>query len=252
MMQGMYTAATGMVAIEDRQNVLANNIANVSTTGFKRLRSAQKGFYSVFAKELQRPFHFDIVAGPGGGASMDETSSDYSTGVVKYTGDPLNVALQGPGFMVVDTPQGERYTRAGAFSIDSNGNLTTPEGYAVQNAEGGAIEARGGRITIGDDGTVRVDGVPRGRVRMIEFQDPHMLTREGYTLYSASEAATKQSTPATDTRVCHESLEMSNVDVPREMIEMTIALRAYAANQKVINAFDETMGQLITQVGTPS
>ncbi len=251
MIQGLYSAATGIVAIEARQAAVANNIANASTVGFKRQNPVQEGFYNYFVTKLKRPFHFNVVSGPGGGAKVVETFSDLSGGIMRKTGDPLNVALQGPGYLVVDTPGGERFTRAGALAIDVDGHLATSDGYKVQNVGGGWIDARGGPVTIDSEGAVSVDGVMMGQMRLVEFEDAHMLTREGYTLLAASDAAMRRSARAANTQVVQEQLEMSNVNLSREMVEMIMGLRAYAANQRVINSVDETMSRLIDQVGSP-
>jgi len=251
MIQGLYSAASGMVAIERRQATVANNIANASTIGFKRQNAVQEGFYSHFARQLRRPFHFDVVPGPGGGTAVVETFSDLRPGALSHTGNPLNLALRGPGYFAVDTPGGERFTRAGAFAIDADGQLATAEGYKVQNDGGGAIDVRGGPVTVGEDGTVYVDGVLTGRVRVLEFEEPHMLTREGQALYAASDAAMRRSARAANTTVAQEHLEMANVNLSREMVDMTLSLRAYGANQRVINAIDETLSRLIDQVGSP-
>ena len=252
MIKGLYAAATGMVAIEDRQAVVANNIANASTAGFKRQNPVQEGFHTTFVGKLTHPSHFNWVAGPAGGAKVTETYSDLSAGPVRQTGNALNVALHGPGYLAVDTPAGTRFTRAGDLTIDADGDVATQHGHKVQDVGGGAIAARGGRLVIKEDGLVTVDGVPRGQMRMVEFDRPHQLTREGYTLYAASGDALQRSRQATDTRVIQEYLEMSNVNLAREMIDMTLGLRAYAANQKVITTMDETMGRLIDQVGMPA
>ncbi|HEO70948.1 MAG TPA: flagellar hook-basal body protein, partial [Candidatus Hydrogenedentes bacterium] len=240
-----------IMTVEERQATVANNIANASTVGFKAFRPVQEGFYSVFESELRRPFHFRTMVGPGGGTRMAGTYSDLKTGVLQKTGDPLNVALQGPGFIAVNTPHGDRFTRAGVFSVNAGGQLVTPDGYVVQSASGDAIDVRGERVNITHEGVVQVDGVSRGRMRVVEFENPHLLMREGYTLYQAPPEAMRRSTAATETEVHQGHLEMANVNLPREMIEMTMGLRTYAANQRVMNAMDETMGQLIERVGSP-
>lgn len=252
MIQGMYAAATGLMAVEDRQAVVANNISNASTPGFRRQDPVQKGFYSVFSQEMRKPFHFDINKAPGGGVKIEETFTDTNPGVISRTGNSLDVALQGPGYIAVDTPQGERYTRAGHFMLDAQGQLCTADGYRVQNVSGGGgIVARGGTLNISRDGRVLVDGQPVGQLRVVEFADPHGLTREGYNYFAASEQAAQSVRPAGNTVVEHESLEMSNVSLPYEMVKMMVGVRAYAANQKVITTLDETTTKLIEQVGMP-
>lgn len=251
MIKGLYSAATSLVALERSHEVIANNIANASAPGFRSQKAVQKGFYDVFVDHKIRAQRFNQALSPGGGVSVVETFTDTRSGPVVNTGNPLNIGLSGPGFLVVDTPQGERYSRSGALMIDAEGQLTTANGDKIMGM-GGPISARGSSLSISEDGMVTSDGVSTGQLRLIEFDDPHMLTREGEGLYSASAAALVRSAPATGTRVSQESLEMSNVNVPQEMVNMILGLRAYGASQNVINAMDETMSRLIEQVGTPS
>jgi len=249
MLQGLYAAATGMRAIEMRQAVAANNIANVDTPGFKRQETLVKGFYPVLLDRMQRPAWLDHRDGPGGGVAVEQTFSDLTSGFIRRTGDPLHIALAGPGYLAVETPEGERFTRCGKLGIDVTGDLVTPEGYKVQSMTGAPINVAGGRIEIDEDGRVLADGEAVGQLRLVEFEDPRRLVRQGHTLYAAPEDAPRSE--ATDTRVVAESLEASNVQLPFEMLQMIVGLRAYAANQKVINAFDETMRRLIEQVAAP-
>jgi flagellar basal-body rod protein FlgG len=251
MLQGLYAAATGMMTLELQQDIVANNVANAATTGFRRQEAVQKGFYDLFVNKRSRPNRFNQNTAPGGGVKMEETYSDTSGGALQSTGNPLNVALTGPGFLSVNTPRGERFTRNGAFAIDSDGDLATADGYKVQGEGGQAVAVGEGVVTIGKDGSVSVNGAVVGSLRVTEFNDPHMLTREGEALYMASNEALQASQPAKDTTVEQSMLEMSNVNIPREMIAMLLGSRAYAANQLVINAVDQTVDRLIQQVGTP-
>lgn len=252
MLKGLYSAATGMHASEARQAVTANNIANASTVGFRGQAPVQKGFYSYFAGKLKTPPQFNRQTAPGGGVRMDETYTNTANGPIAVTGDRLHVALMGPGYFVVDTPEGDRFMRNGKFAVNAEGELMTADGNTVQGAGGGAITVNGANVVINEDGTVIVDGIPQGRIRVVEFEDPHMLTRQGETLYAASAEALRTSAEAANTQVVHKSLEMSNVSMPKEIINMTLGLRAYEANQRVVVAVDETMRRLIEQVATPA
>ena len=252
MIKSLYAAATGMVAVEDRQAVIANNIANASTIAYRRQEAVQKGFYGVFSNKLVRPHRFDNSSAPGGGVKVVETFTSTLAGPIATTDDPLNVALSGPGFFAVNTPGGERFTRAGNFVVDPDGELATAAGYKVQGSGGGAIEVPAGNVEITQDGALKAQGVTAGQLRLVEFEDPHMLTRQGEGLYHASPEAMQRSADATQTTVLNKSLELSNVSLPKEMVSMILALRAYAANQQVINAFDQTMTRVIEQVGMPA
>ncbi len=251
MIEGLYAAASGMIAIEGRQSVVANNIANAATPGFRRQNPVQKGFYEVLKNKMRHPFWFNTEEGPGGGLRMVETFTDLNGGAVTTTGDSLNVALSGQGYLVVDTPQGERFTRNGKLAVDSQGVLKTADGLAIQGEGSGNINVGTGKMTIDSEGTVLSDGVTVGKLRLIEFEDPHMLSRVGHNLYSASPEAMRRSAASVDTRVHHNSLEMANVQLPYEMAQLMLGTRAYAANQRVITAIDETASRLIERVGSP-
>ena len=153
--------------------------------------------------------------------------------------------------MAVETPQGELFTRNGKLSVGQDGQLVTNEGFDVLSVDGNRIDVSGGRVVIDGEGNVNSAGEFVGRIRLLEFQDPHMLTREGFTLYSASPEAIDQASPPENTVVAAGAVELSNVQLPAEISQMMLALRAYAANQQVINAIDETASRLIDQVGAP-
>ena len=252
MIQGLYAAANGMMAVEDRQAVIANNIANVTTPGFKRQVAVQQGFYEQFFGKMRSAAAFNMEKAPGGGVKVVQTFTQFVAGAVTQTGNPLDLALLGPGFLRVDTPEGERFTRNGRLSIGAAGELVTDQGHRVLGDDGGVIDVSGGLIEIDETGTVSVNGEVRGQLGLVEFEDRHLLTRAGYTLYAASQAALARSNPATNTTVSSGGIEMSNVQLPSEMVQMMAALRAYAANQRVLSAIDETTSRLIDQVGAPS
>lgn len=249
MISGLYTSASGMVAIEAAQSAAANNIANVSTNGFRRHQAVQMGFYEVFSDTLREPFSLDLERAPGGGTKLVETYTDTASGVLLETGDPLNVGVEGPGFFTIDTPRGERFTRDGSFKIDIDGDLATAEGYKVQSAEGQPIDVRGGQVLIHQDGRVQVDGVHAGTIQMTEFQNAQELQREGENLYAAREGT---GVPAENTTAHQGRLEAANVNLPLELTNMLLGLRAYEANQRAIRAADDTMNSVIQRVGMPA
>lgn len=249
MIQGLYAAASGMIATEDRQAVIANNIANAATAGFKRQNAVQEGFREVFLGKFGSARRLNAERGPGGGMKLINVYTDYSSGPVAMTGNPLNVALQGPGFLAVETPEGERFTRDGDFSINAQGQLATSDGYPVLS-EGGPIDVNGGKVEFDADGTVIVNNEAAGKLRIAEFDDPRLLERYGKSLYAPSDGAGAPR-PGDSTSVVAGGLEGSNVQIPFEMAQMTLGLRLYNANQKVINSVDESVGRLINEVGMP-
>ncbi len=251
MIKGIYSAASSMAALEARQEGIANNIANAATPGFKSTRAVQLGFYDVFMRSPRKPFHYDAEAVPGGGVKNVETYPDLTPGPLRVTNNPLDVAVIGPGFLAVETAQGERYTRHGGLSIDVDGHLATPEGNKILSESGAPLDVRGGEVNIASDGEVRVDGISAGRIRMVEFSEPQRLLREGSDLYRATEEVSRASMAATETRLERGALEMSNVNVSSEMMQLLLGARAYESNQRVIVSLDDTLGKLIDQVGMP-
>lgn len=252
MIQGLYAAATGMMSVQARQETIANNIANVSTTGYRRHQPVALGFYQHFSNVMRRPSHYSIRSAPGGGVKVVESFTDSTAGALRITGNPMNMALQGPGYFVVNTPQGERFTRAGDFSINLQGNLVTSQGHEILGTNGQPIAVADGIVSVSRDGNVTVDGSPSGQIRVIEFQFPERLLRQGDNLYRATDEVLQQSANAADTVIMHKQLELSNVQVAGELTQMMLGLRAYEANQRVIQALDATLSRLIDQVGMPT
>lgn len=252
MLPGLYSAASGMLSVESRQEAIANNIANAATPGYKRQQPVQLGFYEVFTGKQLAPIHYLREAAPAGGVKVVETYPDLANGILQHTENPLNLALQGPGFFVVDTPSGERYSRAGNFSLDAAGELTDSHGNKLQSVGGEPLNVGDGQVNIAEDGTVSVDGQPVGRLRVVEFAEPTRLMRDGENLFRASDEVTQQRAEAADTRVVQGKLEMSNVQLPHEMVQMMLGARAYEANQRMITTVDATLGRLIDQIGMPS
>ena len=246
MVKALYSAASGMIGQQLRQEAVANNIANVSTTGYKKAIPAQRGFYQIFLDAIAidnlRPG--DV---PGGGMLLDATASDFSQGNIKHTREPLDVALDGPGFLVVEGPAGNKlYTRSGHFALNQDGELVTENGYKVQG-EGGAISAAGANIMISDDGRVVVDGAERGVLQVVTFEDARVLTRVGDTMFAAPENVFPSI--AEPVKMVSGALESSNISIAREMMDMLVTARNFEANQRVILAVDSTLDKTINDVG---
>ncbi|HNR30950.1 MAG TPA: flagellar basal-body rod protein FlgF [Candidatus Hydrogenedentes bacterium] len=251
MIAGLYTSANGMVALEEAQAAIANNIANASTTGFRRHQAVQTGFYQVFSNVLRRPAAFQFERAPGGGVKVAETFTDTAPGVLHTTGGPLDLAIEGSGYFVVETPRGERYTRDGNFMVDVDGDLATAEGYKVLSIDGRSMDVRGGNVVVDADGQIAVNGVPAGQVRLVAFEDPQRLRREGENLFRAPDGVTSVTANGAGTAVHQGRLESANVNLPVELTNMLLGLRAYEANLRAIHAADETVSQLIDRVAMP-
>jgi len=246
LIKSLYSAASGMLGQQVRQEAIANNIANAATVGYKKSVPALRGFYQIYldAAGAARLDRGDV---PGGGMLMDATAGDFSQGTIQRTGEPLDAAIDGAGFFVVQDATGNSfYTRNGHFTLNQNGALVTENGHTVQG-EGGEITATGSNVTISDNGSVLVDGVASGTLRIVTFADPRVLTRVGDTLFAAPADAAPGL--AENVSVVPEALESSNVSVAKEMLEMLVTSRNFEANQRVILSVDRILDRTINDVG---
>ena len=226
-------------------DVIANNIANVSTPGFKR-ESAK------FEEYITRVQGIEGQKGPQQVSFVKDAgiARDVSQGAINYTGSPLDVAINGKGFFVIATPAGDRYTRDGHFSLDQEGRIVTSDGQAVQG-EGGAITVNpaDGEIHISKDGIVSsvVNGSLNqlGKLRLAAFADEAALVKEGANLYSTTQAAT-----AATASVQQGALEGSNVQPVVEIAKMIEVMRAYEATATLSKSQEDLTRQAINKLGS--
>lgn len=234
-------ALTRQMAMEHKMDVLANNLANASSTGFK---SEQL----LFVEYLSKPDE-------NGSISLVQDLSvirNYGQGPLRKTNNPLDVAVNGKGWFAVDTPQGRFYTRDGAFRLDASGQLVTGNGDLVLNRSGEPIVFTPDEtnIEIAKDGTISTSaGRKEGRLGVFTFADENVLEKVGGNLYSTLETPQK----AIDATVVQGMIEQSNVQSIIEITNMIAALRAYQSAQKIIDSelalLDETINTL-TDTGT--
>jgi flagellar basal-body rod protein FlgG len=253
----IYMAAAAALAYEKRLEVIANNLANVNTAGFKRDDVAFQAYLSSAegaAVAVTPPY-----PGPQAGASFwvsYASRTDFSPGPLRQTGNRLDLALNGRGFFSVESPDGVVYTRRGNFTLSPEGVLVTQEGWPVQGTSGelrleaGNAGPGGLEVSVGEDGTVRVNGRDVGRLRIDEVSDPGTLTKigHGYFMPGNDNAAAAPE----NVRVAQGFLEMSNVEAVRAMTEMIEILRGYESYQRVIRSIDEANAKSINEVGRTS
>lgn len=242
MQNALFVGVSSQVALQRELDVIANNMANVSTTGFK-------GRSTRFQEYLMPTASADSFSGPDRRLSyvIDQgTALDLGQGAIEPDGNPIHVAIHGEAFFSVQTPQGLRFTRNGAFEVDAQGTLVNSDGYAVQG-EGGpiAINAQETGLSIGPDGTVSTNLGVRGRVRLVTFANPQRLTNAGANLY----AATDQPQPAgIRGRLESGALERSNVRPVLEMTRLMDVNRTYAMVSSVITRLDDLRGTAIRRL----
>jgi flagellar basal-body rod protein FlgF len=230
-------------------DVIANNLANVSTPGFKREAAKFEEYVAKLPPSQTQKGTQSLSFVKDAGVMRDS-----SQGNINVTGAPYDVAIAGKGFFQVQTPQGMRYTRDGHFSLDANGNMVTSQGYQVQG-DGGAITItpNDGDINIAPDGTissvVRGVGNQLAKLKVVDFADPTSLTKQGANLYSTSQTPT---TPAT-VSVQQGALEGSNVQPVVEISHMIEVMRAYEATATLSKSQEDLMKSAIDKLGaTPN
>jgi flagellar basal-body rod protein FlgG len=242
MIKGIHTAGAGMLPMMTRLEVIANNLANMNTTGFKR--------DSVFTQLIKDA---DLARAQGRvelAEAQVERITDFSDGSFNPTNNPLDVAVQGRGFFVVETPAGTRYTRNGNFMLSTNGTLITSQGYSVVGTTGkiqvpNLQKLTQGQLLISESGEIIIDNKAVARLRVVDFADPTRLLKESNSLFAAP-----QEMPAIDihedsTRVKQGFLEGSNVEGLEEMIALVELSRNFESNQRVIQAQDGTLEKAI-------
>ncbi|MCB0331938.1 MAG: flagellar hook-basal body protein [Bdellovibrionales bacterium] len=250
--RGTYAAASGGLLSLAKLHVVNNNLANANTPGFKRqyLIREQQAFEDTLTSKLQESMPFakgDHDRTPG--VVQVRTATDFSVGSIKNTGRNLDVALENPNdFFVVNTPQGLMYTRAGNFSVDSEGQLVTTDGHPVQG-DGGPIVLDGANSYISSGGVVMSGGNEVGRLLVTRHEDPAALERVGSNRYRAL-PGTAAPVPQESPSIVPNALEMSNVSAIQSVIELISATRGFELYTKAAGSIDQMNEQAISRVGS--
>ncbi len=237
---GFYVVGSRMHGLTEQLDIVAANLANANSAGFKRLVGA-------FTASLQGG------AQPGGTEltplwpEMGGARLDLSQGTVRRTGRPLDLALQGSGFFVVVTPDGLRYTRKGRLYVGPSGELTDGAGNPFMGRTGSLqLPERAGQVTVLPDGEILADGESVGRLSLVEIPHPAALARVGSGLYRCDGDAPRE---AVDTRVVQGAIEDSNVQTMQEVVAMINVMRAYEAGSRVVQKMDRLSSNLIQTTG---
>ncbi len=259
MIPALRIAATGMAAQSTRVEVIANNLANVNTTAFKRSRAAFEDLLYQNVREVQVVANADAdtvgAIQVGRGVRLASVNRSFAQGSLENTGNKLDVAIEGEGMFAVRLPNGSRaFTRDGGLNISDQGMLVTKAGLTVE--PGVAIPAGASEISIGRSGIVsalRSTGelVELGRISLVRVPNPSGLLALGENLYAETPAsgAPVEGMPEDEGygKLVQGSLEASNVEIVTEMVEMIAAQRAYEINSKSVKAADE-MSEVATQM----
>lgn len=261
MINGLYSASSGMFTQQTRLDVIASNIANASVPGFKGERIVFASFPDRKRIEAERPGAEPRLIGPlGGGATVDEITTNFEPGQTVWTGQDTDLMIFGEGFFHVETPMGERLTRNGAFLRDSEGILRNSDGNPLLGMNG-PIQIPEAKFDVNGDGEIfvqRESPTPEGRrvtqavkidqLKLTTVPNLRTLERQGNSLYYRT-SPEEQSVERGSARVSQGYLEMSNVKAIEESIQLIDTFRAYEAAQRLVQAMDSTLDQAINQVG---
>jgi len=254
MIDGVERLGRDMSAKVLRQELVANNLANVNTPGFK----TQRAFTTVLKKSMEAEATQlgECARGEGGLATPGAAAGDehkvtsiytsFEQGRIEYTHRSLDIAIDGEGFFVVDTPYGERFTRSGSFTLTDAGLLATYGGNLVMG-QGGPIAIQGGEIEITPDARVSVDGEEVDTLKIVTFSTPGNLARSGNTFAATTEPYNE--VDFTRTQVVQGALERSNVNPIDEMVEMIALHRGFEADQQSIRLQIDASKKLLERVG---
>lgn len=238
-----YIALSRQMVLSRQLDIIANNLANANTAAYKREDLA-------FVEYLVKP---DAAGNPtfaradGKVAMVQDLGMvrDTDPGPLSETGAPLDLAISGDGYFVVQTPEGTRYTRLGRFQVDASGQLVTSDGQPVQGTAGPIfVPPDDGEVKIARDGTISTEGGPIGRLNLVHFEDEQSLRHAGSGLYIAEAPAQ----PAAGAEVIQGMVEESNVRPVVELTQMIAVLRNFQAAQKMIDTQDDMQRRAISTV----
>jgi len=257
MIRSLWTARTGLDAQQTSLDVISNNLANVSTNGYKRQRAVFEDllYQTIRQPGAQTTQQTQVSSGLqiGTGVRPVATERIFTQGSPQQTGGALDLAIQGNGFLQIEMPDGTTaYTRDGALQLDNQGNVTTASGYPLLDAI--QIPADATQISIGKDGTVtvklpnQVDMQPVGQIQLATFVNPGGLQSMGENLFyetGSSGEATPTEPGTNGAGVINQGyVENSNVNVAEELVSMIVTQRAYELNSRAISTSDQMLGRL--------
>jgi len=258
MIRGLYTAVSGLITQEAKQDVITNNMANINTVGFKGDNLAVKKFDDVlisnYDKVLGGKNVKNVIGSLSMGSRIDEVNTDFTAGMLQETDKWTDFAIEGQGFFTVLRNDGisskEMYTRDGHFHVNGAGFLVNDSGDNVlgKNLATGKNEpiyVGKGKANSDNEGNLSIDGNAKYKLATVDFEDYKSLKKVGDNLYEGTNPI-----DTGNVTVKQNALEKANVNVINEMVNMMSVMRTFETNQKVVQAMDETLGKAVNEVGT--
>lgn len=237
MIVGLYTGASSMVSQADYQAIIARNLANINTVGYKKNVAVFQSYISPQDKNQSSP--------KGTGSSIGTVATDFSEGRLEYTGNNLDISIKGEGFFTVRTSDGIRYTRKGQFTLSRDMKIMTQEGwYLLSGGNEIQLPPNTKNITVKSNGIIVADGKEMGKVSVVTIPNLKSLESVGGSAYKLSDKA-EQPDESTDFEIAQRYLEKSNVEAIDEMVNMIANMRGYQVGYRTTDSIDETLKKLI-------
>ncbi len=251
-MDVIYPVLSGALAQEKRLEVITNNLANINTNGFKKDIALFEGILGM-EQETTTSRNLQLPQASVMFSNINQILTDFSPGPIRQTGEPLDLAIAGEGFLAVQTPAGIRYTRNGHLTLNAEREIVTQGGFQILGSGGPISLPTGtimidaeGRISVRESETVGGTPVEIDLLPIFRFANTDALTKVGATLFDAGGA---EATPSTEGLIQQGALEGSNVNSVEEMVAMIAVTRRYEAAQKAMQTADEIAGKAANEVG---
>lgn len=251
-MRGIYQAAGSMLVNQFYLENISHNLANLHTPGYKRCEPVQETFSEILlysqegAGSGKRKTGLQAIGTAPFNVAVDETPLVFLDGTLLQTGEQLDLALQGEGFFVLETPAGIAYSREGRFHLNADGVLVNNAGYPVLG-ESGPLVLQSGAVVVDRDGSVSLGDERVGRLQLTAFEPENLLWKECYSLFQAAEGAVPRPAAA---EVWQGYLEESNADLLRQMTALLKVRRSYEAAQKVSQVCDRLLSRAANELGS--
>ena len=242
MVSGLYSARNGMMLLQDMVDNTTNNLTNANTTGFKKSLMVSMSEVKTQRNDQALLVHSDKQW-------MGERVTDWEQGSLVETGNSMDVALEGNGFMKVETPDGVRYTRSGSLTRNGMGEVTTLQGFKVLDETDNPIVVEGSRFSVGSSGEVSSDKGVAGKIGVVDFEDRKQLKSEDRNVWNVEDADQANAQPATGFRMRQGFVEASNVNIVESMVDLIRFQRNYELDQKAVQSEDETLQKAVNEIG---
>ena len=229
-----YKVLSGAVLQMRRLELVSRNLANLNTSGYKRDGLA---FSEILVGSLNQRNRI------GGMVGIADQRTDFSQGQFQQTGNPFDLAIEGDGFFVIQTPRGIRYTRQGTFTLSGDGTVVTPQGYALMG-ESSPIRVEGKDLEVTQEGAVLSDGGEVGNIRVVRFSDLSLLIKEGNSFFHSPQVEPED---ASAFRIHQGTLEQSNVNPIEAMVTLILIQRRFEAYQRALRVMDGATEKMISE-----